>query len=189
LNALKHISFAEIADQACALYNEEHDELLLGMFGQEYVVKHDGVLLRGQKAPDAHADVVIGYLQASGVKPVLTPWRSIRDFSEVPIPEFRETVEMPLLHAARDIISRANVLLPMVEASVSSSLVNSDLAFTVRALPNVYLHVELSRESQEFPAEAWVLYSNNAAAFLTVQKLLTLAVLFKDRLLGLARIY
>jgi hypothetical protein len=68
-------------------------------------------------------------------------------------------------------------------------MIGSDLAFTVRSLPKVHLHVELSQENQEFPAEAWVLYSNNADAFLSTDGLRLLADLFRDRLLSLLRIY
>jgi hypothetical protein len=63
------------------------------------------------------------------------------------------------------------------------------MAVTVRALPKVYLHVELSQDVQEFPAEAWVLFSYNANEFLSLPGLQSLAELLKDRLLSLARIY
>jgi hypothetical protein len=53
----------------------------------------------------------------------------------------------------------------------------------------VYLHVEISGETEDFPAEAWLLFSNNANEFLSVQGLYTLAEMFKDRLLSLIRIY
>ena len=51
MKSLKHSSFPEIAERACALYNQEEDALLLGMLGQEYIVRHEGVFVRGQKAP------------------------------------------------------------------------------------------------------------------------------------------
>jgi hypothetical protein len=53
----------------------------------------------------------------------------------------------------------------------------------------VALHIEMSRESQEFPPEVWVLFSNNADRFLDVKNLQLLAELFKDRLVSLLRIY
>jgi hypothetical protein len=49
--------------------------------------------------------------------------------------------------------------------------------------------VEISGETEDFPAEAWLLFSNNANEFLTVQGLHALAEIFKDRLLSLIRIY
>jgi len=77
----------------------------------------------------------------------------------------------------------------MVDAEAVPSLIGSDMAITVRALPKVSLHVELSQETQDFPAEAWVLFSNNAHEFLTAPNLQILAEVFKDRLLSLLRIY
>ena len=77
----------------------------------------------------------------------------------------------------------------MIDAEAVPSLIGSEMSLTVRVLPKVYLHVELSQETQDFPAEAWVLFSNNANEFLTAQGLQTLAEMFKDRLLSLLRIY
>ncbi len=90
---------------------------------------------------------------------------------------------------ASEIIARANSILPMVDAQTVPSIIGSDIAITVRALPKVYLHVELSQETQDFPAEAWVLFSNNAREFLGLPCLHSLAELFKDRLASLLRIY
>ena len=59
----------------------------------------------------------------------------------------------------------------------------------MRALPTVYLRVELAQETQDFPAEVWILFSNNADDFLSVASLQTMAEIFKDRLLSLLRIY
>jgi hypothetical protein len=63
------------------------------------------------------------------------------------------------------------------------------MAITVRALPKVNLHIELYQETQDFPAEVWVLFSNNADQFLPTPSLHLLAEMFKDRLLSLLRIY
>ena len=48
-----------MADRINALYNEEEDALLLAMYGQEYVVRHGGIFLHRQKAPEGHAAVNI----------------------------------------------------------------------------------------------------------------------------------
>ncbi len=189
MNVFEHVSFPELAERVCALYNEEQDALLLAMLGQEYIIRRDGVLLRGQRAPEGHAAVIRNYLLAPAVQPVLGPWKGIGDFTGETLPDFREKVEKPIIHYAAEVISRANALLPMLDAEHSPAIINSDLAFTVRALPKVYLHVELCQETQDFPSEAWVLFSNNAGAFLTVPSLQVLAELFKDRLLSLLRIY
>jgi len=98
-------------------------------------------------------------------------------------------VELPISNYAAEIITRVNILLPMLDAQTTPSLIGSDMAITVRALPKVSLHVELSQETQDFPAEAWVLFSNNANEFLLVPSLHVLAEMFKDRLLSLLRIY
>ena len=189
VNTLSRIAFSEIAKRLGARYDGTRDVLLLDMLGQEYVIGRDGVLIRGQKAPDAHAMVIIDYVRSHGRYLVLTPWRSLRDFSEAAAVDFRQAVEAPIAHSARDIIARADVLLPMFGAGISQSLIKSDLAFTVRAMPNVHLHVEVCCESQDFPAESWLLFSNNATDFLPPQSLQALAELFKERLLSLARIY
>jgi hypothetical protein len=63
------------------------------------------------------------------------------------------------------------------------------MAISIQALPKVYLHLELSQETQDFPHEAWVLFSNNANKFLLAPRLQALAEVFKDRLLSLLRIY
>jgi hypothetical protein len=189
VKSLKHISFSKIAERVVALYNEEEDALLLGMLGQEYVIHRDGILLHGQKSPEAHAAIVLDYLFSSGTVPALMPWRTIGDFSGQPSTDFRKKVELPLTNYATEIITRANALLPMVDAEAVPSLIGSDMAITVRALPKVCLHIELSQETQDFPAEAWVLFSNNANEFLTVPNLQILAEVFKDRILSLLRIY
>jgi hypothetical protein len=189
VKALKHISFSEMAERVCALYNEDEDALLLGMLGQEYIIRHDGVYIRGQKAPDTHASVVLDYLFSRGADPIVLPWRAIGDFTDQALPDFRKKVEAPLTLYAAEIIGRATTLFSMMDAEAASSIIGSDLAFMVRALPKVYLHVEISGETEDFPAEAWVLFSNNANEFLTVKGLHALAEMFKDRLLSLIRIY
>ncbi len=189
MKSLEHISFAEIAERINALYSEEQDALLLGMLGQEYVIRRDGVFLRGQKAPDTHATVVSDYLASPGKSLVKAPWRAIGDFAGKSSPEFRKKVELPLIQYVPEIITRTKTLLPMIDAQTTPSLIGSDLAVAVRALPKVYLHVELSQESQDFPAEAWILFSSNANEFLALPSLHSLAEMFKDRILSLIRIY
>ena len=190
MKALHNASFPDLAERSVALYNEETDALLLGMLGQEYVVRHDGILLHGQKAPESHTAILLDYLfGSSGSAAVMTPWRAISDFSGRPSPDFKKRVELPLTNYAAEIISRADSLLPMIDAEVTPSLIGSDMAITIRALPKVYLRVELSQETQDFPAEAWVLFSNNANDFLTAISLQLLAEVFKDRMLSLIRIY
>ena len=98
-------------------------------------------------------------------------------------------MELPLTQYAAEVITRANAILPLFDAKAVPSLIGSDMAITVRALPKVYLHVELSQETQDFPAEVWVLFSNNADEFLSVASLQLLAEMFKDRVLSLLRIY
>lgn len=189
LKALEHISFPEMAERTFALYREDEDALFLSMLGQEYIIRRDGVYIHGQKAPDAHAAVLLEYLFSSGKAPVVLPWRAIGDFAGQALPDFRKKIEAPLTTYAAEIIGRAAALFPMMDAETSSSIIGSDLAFTVRALPKVYLHAEISGETEDFPAEAWLLFSNNADKFLTVQGLHVLAEMFKDRLLSLIRIY
>ncbi len=189
MKSLEHIAFTEAAERINALYDEENDALLLGMLGQEYVIRRDGVFLRGQKAPEAHAAVVTNYLSAPDTASILSPWRAIGDFSAKASAEFRKKVEAPMIQYVPEIITRIRTLLPMIDAQTASSLIGSDLAITVRALPKVYLHVELSQETQDFPAEVWTLFSNNAREFLALPSLLTLGEMFKERILSLIRIY
>jgi hypothetical protein len=189
VKALERASFAGMADRISALYNEEQDALLLAMLGQEYVIRHDGILLHGQKAPDHHAAVIVDYLHSSGKSLTITPWRSLGDFSSGPIPDFRQRVEAPITQYAAEVITRAHAILPLFDAKIVPSLIGSDMAISVRALPKVYLHAELSQETQDFPAEVWVLFSNNAGAFLSAPKLQILAEIFKERVLSLLRIY
>jgi hypothetical protein len=188
VKTLEHIRFPEIAERIAALYNEEEDALLLGMLGQEYVIRHTGIFLHGQQAPETHALVILDYLFSPGKKFEMTPWRSIIDFTG-PSAEFRKKVEVPITTYAPEIIARANVLLPMLDATVTSSLIGSDMAINIRALPKVYLHAELFQESQDFPAETWILFSNNAHEFVGAPNLQILAEVFKERLLSLLRIY
>ncbi len=157
MKALEHISFPELAERVCALYSEEEDALLLGVLGQEYLVTHEGVFLHGQRAPESHTAVVVNSLVAPVKAMVMTPWRAIGDFPGGASSDFRKKVELPISHYAAEIVSRANVLLPMVDAKSTRSLIGSDIAVIVRALPKVYLHVELSQETRDFPAEAWIL--------------------------------
>lgn len=187
--ALEHTSFPELAERVCALYNEEEDALLIAMLGQEYVINHTGIVLRGQKAPDIHEAVLLDYLLSSGKSYCASPWRAFGDISKLPSPDFRKRVELPLAQYVEEFLTRAGTMLPLFDAVRTPSMIGSDMAITVRALPKVSLHVELSQENQEFPAEAWVLFSNNAGDFLSGENLLLLAELFKDRLLSLLRIY
>lgn len=189
MEALEHTSYAEMAEHAGALYREEDDALLLSMLGQEYVVRSEGIFLHGQKAPDTHAEVIREYLSSPERVSIMAPWRSISDFTENPPADFRKKVELPVAQYAGDVITRSSALLQMLDAKTVRSLIRSDTALTVRALPKVYLQVELSQETQDFPAEAWVLFSNNANAFLSVPRLQMLAEIFKERLLSLLRIY
>lgn len=189
MKSLEHISFPEHAERVAALYNYEEDALLLGMLGQEYIIRHTGVVLHGQRAPESHAQVLFDYLLSSGSLFREMPWRALADLAGEPVPNLRQRVEAPLAASATEIIARANAILPMIDARKTTSILGSELAFTVRALPKVSLHVELAQESQDFPAEAWVLFSNNAHEFVGLQGLQTLAEIFKDRLLSLLRIY
>ncbi len=187
--ALEHISFPALADRVNALYNEEEDALLLAMLGQEYVIKHTGMILRGQKAPDTHEAVLLDYLFSSGTSYCASPWRAIGDISKQSAADFRKRVELPLAQYVAEFLTRAGTILPLFDAVQTPSMIGSDMAITVRALPKVSLHVELSQETQEFPAEVWVLFSNNAGDFLNGENLQLLAELFKDRFLSLLRIY
>jgi len=189
VKAFVHTSFQKQAERIGALYNEKEDALLLGMLGQEYAIRHDGITLHGQQAPEIHASVIHDYLASSGTTLSMKPWRTIGDLAGKASPDFRKRVELPISNYAVEIITRANTLLPMVDAETVPSLIGSDMAITVRALPKLILHVELSQETQDFPAEAWVLFSNNANEFLHMPSLHVLAEMFKDRLLSLLRIY
>jgi hypothetical protein len=187
--ALEHASFPALAERVNALYNEKEDALLLTMLGQEYVINHAGIILQGQKAPDTHEAVLLDYLFSSGTSYCASPWRAIGDFFKLPSTDFRKRVELPLAQYVAEFLTRASTMLPLFDAVQTPSMIGSDMAITVRALPKVSLHVELSQESREFPAEAWVLFSNNADDFLSGENLQLLAELFKDRLLSLLRIY
>jgi len=159
------------------------------MLGQEYHIFRDGIRLCGQKAPDSHERIIVDYLHSAGTELAELPWRSIGDFGGAPGVEFRQRVELPLAQHADDVITRASVILPLLDAEQTPSMIGSDMAITVRALPRVRLHIELSRESQEFPSEAWFLFSNNANVFLATASLQILGELCKDRILSLIRIY
>ena len=189
VKSLEKTSFPELAERIVALYKEEEDALLLGMLGQEYVIRHEGIFLHGQKAPEAHTAVVLDYLFSSGTVSSRMPWRSISDFCAISSMDFGKKVELPIANYATEIIARADAVLPMIDAELVPSFIDSDMAITVRALPKVYLHLELSQESQDFPASAWVLFSNNANDFLSPSSLQVLAEMFKERLLSLHRIY
>ena len=186
---LEHASFLELAQRLRALYSEERDALLLAMLGQEYVIGREGITLRGQKAPENHVAVIHEYLSSRGSAQIITPWRGLGTFPGGVPAEFREQVELPLAHHAPEFSSRARTVLPLLDGELSASMIGSDVAFTVRALPQVALHVELSEETTEFSSEAWVLFSNNADDFLSARGMHLLGELFKDRLLGLLRIY
>jgi hypothetical protein len=189
VKVLEHILFPQIAERIAALYNEEEDALLLGMLGQEYVIRHEGIFLRGQKAPEIHAALLLDYLFSSGTELTMMPWRSIGDLAGRAVPDFKKKVEAPISTYTAEIITRANALIPMLDAQTAPSIIGSDMAITVRALPKVYLRAELSQETQDFPAQAWVVFSNNALEFSTLPSLQMLAELFKDRILSLLRIY
>ncbi len=189
MKALEHTSFPALAERISALYSEEDDALLLAMLGQEYVISRTGITLRGQKAPENHETVILDYLSSSGTTLRESPWRALGDFPGLPPMDFRKRVELPLAQHVAEFVTRANTLLPLFDAQLSPSIIGSDIAITVRALPKVTLYVEMSQENQEFPAEVWVLFSNNADRFLGAQNLLLLGELFKDRLLSLLRIY
>jgi len=189
VRSLEQATFPDHAERIAALYNADDDTLLLSMLGQEYVIRHEGIHLRGQKAPEIHAGLIHDYLFSSGTVPTVMPWKAIADFSEQGAPDFRKKAELPLANYAAELVARSKALLPMIDAEIAPSMLDSDLAITVRALPKVYLHLELSQETEDFPAEAWVLFSNNASEFLTVPSLQSLAEVFKDRLLSLLRIY
>jgi hypothetical protein len=186
---LERAVFPELAERLNALYSEEEDALLLAMLGQEYAIRRSGITLRGQRAPEPHETVLLDYLGSRGSLLVQMPWRALGDFANGQAADFRKKVELPLAQHIVDLAARAATVLPLIDGQPAASMIGSDLAFTVRALPKVHLHVELSQENQEFPAEAWVLYSNNADAFLSTDGLRLLADLFRDRLLSLLRIY
>lgn len=187
--ALEHAAFPAIAERVKAGYRREDDAILLVMLGQEYVVRRTGVMLLGQRAPELAEGILIDYLLSRGIQFVVRPWRSLAELTGETIVDFRQRIELPLAQHASDLIGRGPTLLPHLDAEREDSLIGSDMAFTVRALPQVYLHVELSEESQDFPPEAWVLFSNNAGEFLGRNSLQQLAELFKDRCLSLMRIY
>jgi len=186
---LEHATFPEMALRVSALYDEEDDAMLLGMLGKDYVIRHSGIFLHSQNAPESQAAVILDYLFSRGDTLTESPWRSIGDLAGKPVPEFRKRVEVPIAQYVGEIASRAGSLLPHLDAKPAASIVGNEMAITVRALPKVLLHVELSQELQDFPAEAWVLFSHNANEFLSVPNLQRLGELFKDRILSLLRIY
>jgi Domain of unknown function (DUF3786) len=178
-----------VAGRVGASFREEDGSLRLQMLGQEYRIFPDGVRLCGQKAPENQERVVIDYLTSSGTRLIELPWRSWGDFGGGSGAEFRQRVELPLAQHVTDFIERANVILPLFDAQPAPSVIGSDLAITVSALPRIRLHIELSRESQDFPSEAWFLFSHNANEFLGAASLQVLGELCKDRILSLIRIY
>lgn len=186
---LEHAAFSELGERLNALYSEEDDALLLAMLGQEYTIRRSGIMLRGQPAPDAHVAVLLDYLTCRGDGLIEKPWRAVGDFAEGLAADFRKKIELPLAQHIGELTSRTGTVLPLIDGTPTASMIGSDISFTVRALPKVLLHVELSQENQDFPAEAWVLYSRNADAFLSIGGLRALAELFRDRLLSLLRIY
>ena len=189
MKSLEQASFSDMAERISALYNEEQDALLLAMLGQEYVISHDGIQLHGQKAPDGHSSVILDYLFSDGTALTVLPWRTLGDFSRTTAPEFRKKVELPLAQYVAEIVTRSHSLLPLFDGTAVRSLIGSDLAITVQALPKVYLHAELSQETQDFPAEVWILFSHNADEYLSAPNLQLLAEIFKERLLSLLRVY
>lgn len=186
---LKHMNFPAAAERISALYSEEDDALLLAMLGQEYAIRRNGILLRGQKAPDSHERIILDYLSSTGSAFIALPWKSLNEATGTAVPEFRQVVELALAKHSSDCIQRASTILPLLDAQPCRSMIGSDLAFTVPALPKVHVHVELSKESPEFPPEAWVLFSQNAEEFLSAGGLYLLGEVFKERLLSLLRIY
>jgi hypothetical protein len=112
-------SFPEQAERISALYNEEEDALLLAMLGQEYLIRHGGIFLHGQQAPEVHASVINDYLSSSGTTMNLMPWRTIGDFTGQPSPDFRKRVELPVSNYAAEIITRSSILLPMLDAQAT----------------------------------------------------------------------
>ena len=186
---LEDISLSALAERAGASYIDDEGSLRLQMLGQEYHIRKEGIRLRGQKAPENHEKIIVEYLLSSGTELVELPWRSIGDCSSVHAAEFRQRVELPLAQHVNDFVTRAAIILPLFDAERSASIIGSDMAITVRALPRVRLHIEWSREDQEFPSEVWVLFSNNASAFLGGSGLQMLGELCKDRILSLIRIY
>ena len=187
--ALDHMDFSAVAERISALYNKEEDALAITMLGQEYMIRRNGVSLRGQKAPESHERILVDYLSSSGSLFIASPWQSMHETTGRVAPDFRNTIELVLAQHASQCIERASTILPFLDAQPCRSLIGSDLAFSAPALPKVHIHVELSRESQEFPPEAWILFSRNAADFLSADGLCLLCEVFKDRLLGLLRIY
>ena len=110
MKALEHSSFPALAERISALYSEEDDSLLLAMLGQEYVINRTGITLRGQKAPDAHEAVILGYLSSPGTTFVESPWRALGDLADLPATEFRKRVEIPIAQHATEFVTRANAL-------------------------------------------------------------------------------
>jgi hypothetical protein len=79
-----------MAERVSALYNEDEDALLLAMLGQEYIVRHEGIFLHGQKARWSR----IGDHRlplSTGTALTMTPWRTIVEFSGRPLPDFRKS--------------------------------------------------------------------------------------------------
>ncbi len=189
MTALGHAAFPAIAKRTGGRYDKERDILVLAMLGQEYTVRRDGIFLHGQKAPDLHSAVISDYLFSAGTEPKLMPWRVIGDFPGSRCPDFREAIELPIAQHAAEVVTRAQALLPMFDGTGAPSIVGSDMAITVRALPNVFLHVELWQETPDFPSETWILFSSNADEFLKTKSMRSMAEVFKDRLLSLLRIY
>lgn len=186
---LERAALPKLADRLGARYSEAEETLLLDLLGQEYCIRHDGITLRGQNAPEIHEAVILSYLRSSGTSFVPVPWRAYGGFPGAAAFEFRKIVEVPLLPHVQELLDRSASLLPLFDGSAAASLIGCDLAFSVRALPKVHLHVELCRENDEFPAELWVLFTSNADRFLSVSAMLQLGELFKERLVSLLRIY
>jgi hypothetical protein len=186
---LMEAPFRVLAERTGALYCGNDDTLRLAMLGQEYHISKSGVTLQGQRAPENHEAIILDYLLSSGRTMREVPWRSFADFGQADALQFRKTVELPLIQHVSDFITRASTIVPLFDAVIMPSMIGSDMAITIRALPKVHLRMELSLENQEFPSDAWILISNNANEFLSVDGLHRLGELCKDRILSLLRIY
>ena len=198
LDYLRQLAELDLSDRAdrleCALRSGEDagstdsaeatPELLIPLFGLSYGVSPHGIRTPSGEHP-LHAESVLlsrYVLLAPQNPPRQEDWLAFKDFRDAApfAGSFSVQVEKAL---AEDFSGRAETLEGACN-SLQGEETDLDLNYTLcrefPALPGIRLLLLFNDSDEEFPAEAKILFPDNAAAFLDMECLAILGWLLKD---------
>jgi len=156
------------------------DEIRFRAFGEECIIKPDGIFLSGKKDTSAISVIISIYAKNHlDYEPVFEPFISIKDMPDsMPYRDgFHTNAELPLVPYVQKIYEKRDLIIDRLGPDKDMYFKDDagDFSFVVFPLPKIALKYIFYFADEEFPASVTCLFSKNATLFLPTDPLADLA--------------